>query len=170
MDAIDEQILALLTENARRSYQDIARHVSLSLSAVKRRVDALRASGVLLGFTTVVNYEAQGWAIEALVLLYLRHDALLHKQEWMVSLRRHPSVIDAWLVVGDWDAIVHVVAEDGDDLERLLLDLRSDGFIERTKTVIVLSPLVPHRTLPQRPAEALPAMEEGAGSTADTAS
>jgi DNA-binding Lrp family transcriptional regulator len=152
MDAIDEHILSLLAEDARRSYQDIGRHVSLSLSAVKRRIDALRASGVLLGFTAVINYEAQGWSIEALVLLYMSHDALTRKQEWMDSLRRHPSIIDAWLVVGDWDAVVHVVAQDGDDLERLLLDLRRDGLVERTKTVIVLSRLVPHRTLAVRAA------------------
>lgn len=157
MDAIDEQILSLLAENSRRSYQDIGRHVSLSLSAVKRRVDGLRTSGVLLGYTAVVSYEAQGWTIEALILVFLRHDALLHKQEWMDSLREHPAIIDAWLVIGDWDAIVHVVAKDGDHLEQLLLDLRRDGFVERTKTVMVLSRLVPHRTIPLRVAAPPPA-------------
>ena len=41
MDAIDQKIVALLRENARRSYQDIGRHVHLSAPAVKRRVDRL---------------------------------------------------------------------------------------------------------------------------------
>ena len=43
MDATDREIVALLRENARRSYQDIGRHVHLSAPAVKRRVDRLEA-------------------------------------------------------------------------------------------------------------------------------
>ena len=41
MDEIDHRIVALLRENARRSFQDIGSRVSLSAPAVKRRVDRL---------------------------------------------------------------------------------------------------------------------------------
>ena len=41
MDQIDRRIVALLQENARRSFQDIGGKVSLSAPAVKRRVDRL---------------------------------------------------------------------------------------------------------------------------------
>jgi DNA-binding Lrp family transcriptional regulator len=41
MERIDVQIVALLRENARRSFQDIGKRVSLSAPAVKRRVDRL---------------------------------------------------------------------------------------------------------------------------------
>ena len=39
MDDIDQRIVALLRENARRSFQDIGARVALSAPAVKRRVD-----------------------------------------------------------------------------------------------------------------------------------
>jgi DNA-binding Lrp family transcriptional regulator len=42
IDEIDERIVALLRENARRSFQDIGERVSLSAPAVKRRADRLR--------------------------------------------------------------------------------------------------------------------------------
>ncbi|HWC47038.1 MAG TPA: Lrp/AsnC family transcriptional regulator, partial [Casimicrobiaceae bacterium] len=46
MDDIDWQIVALLRQDARRSFQSIGLRVSLSAPAVKRRVDRLEADGV----------------------------------------------------------------------------------------------------------------------------
>ena len=60
MDASDRQILALLVEDGRRTYDDIAQRVSLSPPAVKRRVDKLRRGGTLRGFTAVIDHEALG--------------------------------------------------------------------------------------------------------------
>ena len=48
MDAVDRQILALLVEDGRRTYDDIAGRVSLSGPSVKRRVDLHRAAGLVL--------------------------------------------------------------------------------------------------------------------------
>src|ERR1700761_1114532 len=70
MDPTDRRIVALLRENARRSYQDIGRYVHLSAPAVKRRVDRLEREGVVLGYTATVDPEAFGWRAEAFVALY----------------------------------------------------------------------------------------------------
>ena len=43
MDDVDRRIVALLRENARRSFKDIGSHVGLTAPAVKRRVDRLEA-------------------------------------------------------------------------------------------------------------------------------
>ncbi len=42
LDAVDENIITLLVEDARRSYADVGERVWLTASAVKRRVDRLR--------------------------------------------------------------------------------------------------------------------------------
>jgi Lrp/AsnC family transcriptional regulator, leucine-responsive regulatory protein len=60
MDATDRRILSLLVEDSRRTYDDIAGRVNLSAPSVKRRVDRLRASGALVGFTAVVDHAALG--------------------------------------------------------------------------------------------------------------
>ena len=44
-DSTDRKIVALLRENARRSFKDIGGHVHLSAPAVKRRVDRLERDG-----------------------------------------------------------------------------------------------------------------------------
>src|SRR6185312_12245701 len=70
MDTTDRQILALLVDDGRRTYDDVARHVALSAPAVKRRVDKLRSNGALRGFTAVVDHAVLGDQTEALIELF----------------------------------------------------------------------------------------------------
>src|SRR5687767_13776933 len=87
MDAIDRKILSLLVEDGRRTYDDIARRVSLSAPSVKRRVDRMRKQGALEGFTAVVDHGAMGWNTEALVELFYRPGTTL--DEVTETLRGH---------------------------------------------------------------------------------
>ena len=140
MDGVDSQILELLREDARRTYDDIGRHVSLSAPAVKRRVDALRGSGALLGFTTVVDHQKQGYSIEAFVHLYAVAGA--SHEEVTDALARRPEVLGAWMITGDADAIAHVRTRDASSLEQLVLELKREHVVARTRSEIVLSSLV----------------------------
>ncbi|HTU88206.1 MAG TPA: Lrp/AsnC family transcriptional regulator [Solirubrobacteraceae bacterium] len=140
MDDQDRQILALLVEDGRRTYDDIARHVSLSAPAVKRRVDRLRARGALQGFTAVVNHNALGDHTEALIELFYAPGILL--DEVAVTLRSHPEVVEAWSVTGEADAIARVRTEDNAGLERLIMELQRDGHVQRTRSQVVMSRLV----------------------------
>jgi Lrp/AsnC family transcriptional regulator, leucine-responsive regulatory protein len=142
VDATDRRILALLLEDGRRTYDDIARRVKLSAPSVKRRVDRLRASGALRGFTAVVDQAALGWNTEALVELFYRPGTTL--DEVARTLADHPEVVEAWSVTGEADAVARVRTEDNSDLERLIIDLQRNGLVERTRSVIVLSRLVFH--------------------------
>jgi Lrp/AsnC family leucine-responsive transcriptional regulator len=142
MDASDRQILALLVEDGRRTYDDIAQRVSLSPPAVKRRVDKLRTQGTLRGFTAVIDHAALGDRTEALIELFFAPGTLL--DEVAETLRRYPEVVEAWSVTGEADAIARVRTHDNSDLERLIIDLQRHGPVERTRSQVVLSRLV-HR-------------------------
>ncbi len=140
LNDIDRQILALLRQDGRRTYDDIARRVSLSAPAVKRRIDRLLASGALRGFTAVVDPDALGWGTEALVELFYAPGTLL--DEVAETLARVPEVVEAWSVTGEADAIARVRTEDNADLERLIMELQRDGHVERTRSQVVMSRLV----------------------------
>jgi DNA-binding Lrp family transcriptional regulator len=142
MNEPDRQILALLVEDGRRTYDDIGRRVSLSAPAVKRRVDRLRERGALRGFTAVVDHAALGDRTEALLELFFAPGTLLAQVADV--LRSHPEVVEAWSVTGDADAIARVRTRDNADLERLIIDLQRDGLVQRTRSQVVLSRLV-HR-------------------------
>ncbi len=140
MDAVDRKILSLLVEDGRRTYDDIAARVSRSAPSVKRRIDRLRASGALEGFTAVVDHGAMGWNTEALVELFFQAGTTLDRVAR--TLRDHPEVVEAWSVTGEADAIARVRTDDNAALERLIMDLQKDGLVIRTRSQVVMSRLV----------------------------
>jgi DNA-binding Lrp family transcriptional regulator len=140
MDDVDRTIVALLRQNARRSFKDIGGHVHLTAPAVKRRVDRLEADGVLLGYTAIVDPAAFGWHAEAFVDLYcegrMPGEAIKH------AVEREPGVVSAHTVAGEASAMLHVRAADTKDLEAALERIRSTDGITRTVTEVVLSTLL----------------------------
>jgi DNA-binding Lrp family transcriptional regulator len=140
VDDIDQRIVASLTADARASYAEIGTTVSLSAPAVKRRVDRLRAAGVIRGFTAVIDPAAVGWTTEAFVELFcVGRTAPAQIEE---AARRHPEVVAAYTVSGEADALVHLRAADIGHLEQALERLRAEAFVTSTRSTIVLSRLV----------------------------
>ena len=72
LDDLDRRIVAALVEDARATYAEVGSQVGLSAPAVKRRVDRLRASGAITGFSAQVDPAALGWTTEAYVELFCR--------------------------------------------------------------------------------------------------
>src|SRR3954454_24191425 len=143
LDEVDRKILACLTEDGRATYDDVGQRVSLSAPAVKRRVDKLRRSGVLKGFTALVDPAALGTTSEALIELFYAPGIGL--DEVRESLRPLPEVVEAWSVTGDADCIVRVRARDPKDLERVIMELQREASVVRTRSLIVMSRLIERR-------------------------
>jgi DNA-binding Lrp family transcriptional regulator len=139
MDAIDMQIVALMRDNSRRSFQDIGSQVSLSAPAVKRRVDRLEAAGVLKGYTAVVDPAAMGWTTHAFVALFC--EGRMSAGEVRAAVEGHPEVVAAYTVAGEYSAVLHVRAEDTAHLEAALERIRDSEGVVRTQTQVVLSTL-----------------------------
>lgn len=139
MDEIDRQIVALLQENARRSFQDIGGHVALSAPAVKRRVDRLEEDGVITGYSAAVDPEKFGWHTHAFVGLYC--EGRMAAGEILDAVQGHPEVVGAYTVAGEASAILHVRAQDTKHLEKALERMRDVKGVLRTQTQVVLSTL-----------------------------
>jgi DNA-binding Lrp family transcriptional regulator len=140
IDDVDRQIVALLRENARRSFQDIGGRVALSAPAVKRRVDRLEEAGVIRGYSAVVDPGRFGWTTHAFVELYT--DGRFSGEDVKVAVADHPEVVAAYTVAGDASAILLVRAESTVHLEQLLERLRENPAIRRSRTAVVLSTLL----------------------------
>jgi DNA-binding Lrp family transcriptional regulator len=139
MDTTDRQIVALLRENARRSFKDIGRNVGLSAPAVKRRVDRLEEASVVRGYTAVIDPHAFGWHAEAFVDLYC--EGGMSGEAIKRVVETEPRVASAHTVAGEASAMLHVMAEDTKDLELALERIRNTEGISRTVTEVVLSTL-----------------------------
>jgi DNA-binding Lrp family transcriptional regulator len=140
MDAVDQRIIALLVADARASFAEIGARVSLSAPAVKRRVDRLRATGVIKGFTAVIEPAAVGWTTEAFVELFCTGRTT--PAQIKLATRRHPEVIGAYTISGQADALVHLRAADISHLEQALERLRAEPFVTSTRSMVVLSRLL----------------------------
>ena len=55
LDEVDNQILTILSENARMSFSEIGGQVGLSRVAVKSRMKALEDKGIIQGYNAVIN-------------------------------------------------------------------------------------------------------------------
>jgi DNA-binding Lrp family transcriptional regulator len=140
IDDVDQRIIALLMQDARASYADIGARVSLSAPAVKRRVDRLRAGGAIKAYTAVIDPAAMGWTVEAFVELYCTGRTT--PAQLAAAAKKHPSVVAAYTISGEADALVHLRAADITALEQALERLRAEPFITSTRSMIVLSRLV----------------------------
>jgi DNA-binding Lrp family transcriptional regulator len=149
IDDVDQRIIASLVADARASYAEIGSRVSLSAPAVKRRVDRLRAAGVIRGFTAVIDPAAVGWTTEAFVELFCAGRTT--PAQIAVAVRRLPEVVGAYTVSGEADALVHLRAADIAHLEDALDRLRAQTFVTSTRSTIVLSRLVDSPTVVAAP-------------------
>jgi DNA-binding Lrp family transcriptional regulator len=140
LDDIDERILAELAQHARATFAEIGERVRLSAPAVKRRVDRMLDSGVIRGFTTVIDRNAVGWTTEAYVQIFChgRISPTELRQAWV----NIPEVVSAATVTGPADAILRVLARDMLHLEDALERIRTSADIERSESIVVLSNLI----------------------------
>jgi DNA-binding Lrp family transcriptional regulator len=151
LDIIDERIVAALIEDARASYATIGGLVGLSAPAVKRRVDRLRETGAIRGFSARVDPAALGWTTEAYVELFCR--ALTSPADIRAAVRRYPEVVGACTVTGEADALLHIQAADVGHFEQVVERIRAEPFTTRTRSVIVMSRLIDRtgRPVPSAP-------------------
>jgi Lrp/AsnC family transcriptional regulator, leucine-responsive regulatory protein len=136
LDAVDRQLLELLTENCRRTYGELAGQVNLSPSAVKRRVDRLERSGVIIGYTVVVDHAKAGRPIEAFTEVRFRGAEDLDQIRETAS--RLQDVQAVFTTAGDPDALVWLRVPDVARLGHVIKELRRTGRVTGTKTLIVL--------------------------------
>ncbi len=140
LDDIDERIVAWLARDARASFRAIGDAVGLSAPAVKRRVDRLLEAGVIERFAAVIDPGALGWSTELFLELFC--EGRTPPATIQEVLSTYPEVVGAYTITGDPDALVQLRASDTAHLERTLERIRSEPFVVRTRSVIVLSRLI----------------------------
>ncbi|MDF5754146.1 Lrp/AsnC family transcriptional regulator [Spongiactinospora sp. TRM90649] len=140
LDRLDRAIIKALVDDARATYAEIGHGVGLSASAVKRRVDRLRGSGAITGFSARVEPRALGWTTEAYVELFCRGKT--SPAEIGMAVGRHPEVVSACTVTGEADALLHIRATDMRHVEQVIERIAAEPFVVRTKSAVVLTRLV----------------------------
>jgi Lrp/AsnC family leucine-responsive transcriptional regulator len=136
LDETDRQILELLREDARRTVADIAKCVNLSPAPVKRRIDRLQQSGVIAGYTVVLDHAMIGPSLEAFTELRFAGDADI--DEILAAVEEIPEIQEVFTMAGDPDALLSIRVDDVEHLREVVNRLRRTGRVTGTKTLMVL--------------------------------
>jgi Lrp/AsnC family transcriptional regulator, leucine-responsive regulatory protein len=149
IDEIDCVLLEQLQERGDLANVELARRVGLSAAATLRRVQRLRAAGVIEGVRAVVSGEQVGLAVEAFVLVTLSAHGGRSEATFARELARMPNVLRADSVAGDEDVLLHVAVATPADLHRLLLALKRAG-ASHVRTILRLQAIKPPSAVPVR--------------------
>jgi Lrp/AsnC family transcriptional regulator, leucine-responsive regulatory protein len=119
LDGFDRKIVRVLAEDGRLSTVDLAVRVGLSASACTRRVQGLEAAGVIRGYRAMVNAKAVGLGIDIFVEITLERQNDDTLRAFEAGLAGCPNVLSCHLMSGSSDYLIHIVAHDLADFERL---------------------------------------------------
>lgn len=136
VEETDRRIVALLAENGRTSYTDLAKVTGLSTSAVHQRVRRLEERGVIRRYAAIIDPSAVGVPMTAFVSC--RPFDSSAPDDTPERLRDVPEIEDCYSVAGADHYILKVRVATPADLETLLATIRSKAAVS-TRTTIVLS-------------------------------
>ena len=119
LDGTDRRILDELRADGRLSVRALAERVRVSRANAYARIERLTATGVITGYTALVDPVRSGLATSAYVTLTVRQSSWRDLQE---QLRAIPEVRHMALVGGEFDAILLVRTADNAELRRVVLE------------------------------------------------
>lgn len=137
MDDIDRKLLAILMENGRSTWVDLAEAVGLSAPSVTERVRKLERAGIIREYVAVVDPTAVEQRLLALV--YVSLGSTCNHDEFIDAVRQLPQVQECHIIAGDFDYALKVRCPDGEALAVLLRnEIRSLASVAATSSRIIL--------------------------------
>ncbi|MCW2497433.1 MAG: AsnC family transcriptional regulator [Jatrophihabitans sp.] len=145
MDALDVRLVELLSENPRVGVLELARLAGVARATVSARLERLQSSGVITGYGPTIDLAAAGYPVQAIATLEVAQGRL---EDVASLLAEMPGVLEAVATTGTHDVVCRLAAASNEELQSVLLDLSRSDVIRRSTSVVVLSVLIPPRTLP----------------------
>lgn len=137
IDNTDLQILALLSEDAKMPYTEIAKKVFVSGGTVHVRMRKLEEMGIVQGATLKIDYSKLGYDITAFLGIYLEKSSYYDRVA--TELEQIPEVVSLHYTTGPYSMYARVYCKDTQHLREVLHDKiqKIDG-VERTESIISL--------------------------------
>ena len=149
LDRFDRQLLTLVQQDAALTAEQLAESVSLSPSAIQRRLRRLREQGVIARQIAVLDPAAIGRPTTFIAGLQVdseRPEAMAGLRAWLDT---EPAVQQAFYVTGEADFVLVVTAPDAANYEALMARLlAANTNVRRYTTQVAMSVLKRGLSLP----------------------
>jgi Lrp/AsnC family transcriptional regulator len=142
LDDTDRRLLRLMQDDPARALPELAEAAGLTPGRAGRRLDRLRALGILKGQEAVIDWRKLGFALHVSLRFTLDKTAPRAFDEFIGAARAVPEVIEIQTFLGRVDVRLSVIARDLADYQRLyrdrILTLPHIADIESLMTVAVV--------------------------------
>lgn len=111
MDEKDRQIIAALQRDGRLSNQALSERVNLSPSPCLRRLRQLEETGIIRGYTALVDEEAFGLPVTVFVRVRLQLHDKDSVRAFEAAIMEMEAVLDCYVMTGNTDYLLRVLVE-----------------------------------------------------------
>ena len=136
IDDVDLQIINLLQEDSRLSFNKIASRLGISVGTAYNRVKSLEDRGILKGYSVIVDPIKVGYGLTAIILIQAEGKHLLGVENEIAKISNVISVYD---ITGDFDIAAIARFKDRTGLNAFIKSLLSVPYVRRTVTNVVLN-------------------------------
>jgi Lrp/AsnC family transcriptional regulator, leucine-responsive regulatory protein len=119
MDRIDRKILSVLETDSALTSEALGARVGLSASATHRRVRALEADGLIVGYRARLSRAARGNPSTVFVQVTLVDQRRPTMEAFEAALARTVQIREAHLMSGESDYLIKVMVPADDSYERV---------------------------------------------------
>ena len=133
---LDTELVNELLGDGRASLRSLAEELDVSVTTVSNHLSDLEDEDVVQGYTPIVDYDALGYDVTAVMQLKAEGSALPDITE---TLKDHRQMISVYEVTGDYDVIAIGKFKDTDDMNDQIKALITDPDIKQSNTSIVLN-------------------------------
>ena len=144
LDETDKRILRVLQRDGRIQNNELAKAVGLSPSPCLRRVRLLEDAGVIDRYVAVLNPAKIGKGLTFFTRIWLKTQDEDTIEHFVAEVAKLPQVLECYLMLGDCDALVRVVAADIDEYRRF-----QSEHLSRIRGVQNVKTEVPSQTIKQ---------------------
>ena len=121
LDDADRRILRELQRDSSRSVAQIADAVGLSHAPCWRRIQRLRSDGIILREAAVLDWQKLGWELELFVFVKASPHGRANVEEFRRTVMQHDRVLGYYIILGNTDAMLHIVARNMRDYNEFYL-------------------------------------------------
>lgn len=121
MDSMDRRILRTLQREGDLSHQDLAERVGSSAASCWRRVKALQEAGILGPAVRLADPAKLGRGLDVFCQIRMKSQSRTMRAAFEAFIDTQEDVVECYSITGDWDYLLHVVARDVADYERVLM-------------------------------------------------
>ena len=136
MDEIDQKIIAILRRNARASVSDLAVELNVSRSTVRSRMERLKESGDILGYTVVLRADVFEQPVRGIMMIKIEGKGT---QRIVDQLNQMTEIHALHTTNGKWDLILELGTDTLVAFDDVLRRIRLIDGISASETNLLLS-------------------------------